>query len=620
LVLSDLLFWSLGFFIPTMSFAHPAAFWCLLGLPAVLAIHFLQRRSRREVVTTLFLLQQVRRESEVGNRFERLRSSIPLWLQLLMVLVFTWLLAGPRWLKKDAVQRIAIVMDSSASMSAFRPEAQSMLRSLLGEWMSPLARAELTLLTTDASQPALYHGASGAEMNSAVEKWQPLLGVHDFTPALRTARGLVGPQGCVVLISDHVIEKALPFEAALVSVGQETPNVGWAGVTVEEKDGQLFWRALLRNYGRTAQDREWRAGSGQKTSAPTKITLAAQESRTLSGPFPEGDELQLSLSADAFTLDDVLPLLRPQPKLLGLHAPSMPLADGSAEIRELFEKFSDTRLVIATTEADVRGIVWPPSTALGLDQNACVFASPAKGEKIAWLRGNIVVEAHPLIEGLNWQSLLVREGMIVPRDDRDRVLLWQGDRPLISLRRTSAGAQQLFCHFDLLSSNARRLPALAVLLHRFLQSVRQEKIAPESANFDVRQRLVVAHQRGEKAAPLILGAESIPVAQAHLLRSPPMPGFFELKQADILLLRGAAHFADAREADLSSAKPFRDLTKLKMTQTETMLESDSHAQLWLLLLLAALLGSWWWSRQSQIKPARSSETPGQETSRSPLSA
>ena len=76
-------------------------------------------------------------------------------------------------------------------------------------------------------------------------------------------------------------------------------------------------------------------------------------------------------------------------------------------------------------EADVRGLVWPPSTALGQDQHAVVFASPAKGDKVAWLRDSIVAESHPLIDGLNWQSLLVREGMIVPRDQRDRVLLWQ---------------------------------------------------------------------------------------------------------------------------------------------------------------------------------------------------
>jgi len=585
-----------------MLLAHPAALWCLLGLPAVLAIHFLQRRSRREVVTTLFLLQQMRRESEVGNRFERLRSSIPLWLQLLMVLVITWLLAGPRWLKKDAVQRIAIVMDASASMSAFRSDAESAVGATLSTLLSPLARVELTLLSSDPGQPVLYHGASQADLIAVLPQWQPLLGVHDFTPSLRTARSLVGAQGSIILISDHLLAEVPPFEAVLLSIGQETDNVGWAGVTVEEKDGQLFWRALLRNYSSRSQDREWRAMTGGKTSTPTTLTLAPQENRTLSGPFPTEDKLVLSLNADAFTLDDSLPLLRPKPKILGLHVSALPVQDGSTEMRELFEKFADTLLAPSSVEADVRGIVWPPSIALEADQHAIVFASPAKGEKMAWLRGNIVAEPHPLLDGLNWQSLLVREGMIVPRDERDRVLLWQSERPLISLRRTAAGAQQLFCHFDLISSNARKLPALAVLMHRFLQSVRQEKIAPEAANFDLRQRISLAHQRGEKAAPLTLGAQIVPVAQAHLLRAPAMPGFFEVKQADAFLLRGAAQFADAREADLSGAKPFQDIAKLNVTQTEATMESDSFWQLWLLLLLAALLGSWWWSRQGANKP------------------
>ena len=74
-----------------MFFTHPAALWALAGLPVVVAIHFLQRRSRRQTITTLFLLDQMRRQSETGNRIERLRMSIPLWLQLLMVLMLVLL-------------------------------------------------------------------------------------------------------------------------------------------------------------------------------------------------------------------------------------------------------------------------------------------------------------------------------------------------------------------------------------------------------------------------------------------------------------------------------------------------------------------------------------------------
>ena len=586
-----------------MTFSSPTALWCLLGIPVVLAIHFLQRRSQREVITTLFLLQQLRRESETGNRIERLRPSIPLWLQLLMVLLLTWLLAGPRWLKNEVVQRMAIVMDSSASMQAFRAEAESSVKLALGTLAGPLSRSELTLLSSDPAEPTLYHGSSALELQAGLKAWQPLLGVHDFASSLRTARRLVGEAGSVLFITDHVSESKLPFEAALLSVGSDKANVGWAGVTVEEKDGQTIWRALLCNHSRTAQVREWRAGSGDKFSGWTKLTLAVGETRTLSGPFLEGAAekgLMLQLTPDAFTLDDQLPVLLPKPKVLGLQLPNGQ-KDGAEEVRELFEKFEHTQ-TMAASEADLRVIVWPPSTALGGDENACVFSSPSKVERVALLRGAIVGEAHPLIDGLNWQSLLVHDGMVVPRDERDRVLLWQGERPLISLRRTEFGAQQLFCHFDLISSNARKLPALAVLLHRFLEQMRQEEVAFEAENFDVRQRLIVAHLTGEKAAPLTIITQTpmsrveVPLAQAHLLRAPSQPGFFEVEQAGTLLLRGSAHFADTREADLKMAKSFQDLASLKTAQTDTVMESDPLWRLWLLVILAALLASWWWGR------------------------
>ena len=76
-------------------FANPLGFWALLGIPAVLLIHFLQRESRRLPISTLFLLEHIDRESVKGRQFDRLRQSIPLWLQLLGVVILTWSPAGP---------------------------------------------------------------------------------------------------------------------------------------------------------------------------------------------------------------------------------------------------------------------------------------------------------------------------------------------------------------------------------------------------------------------------------------------------------------------------------------------------------------------------------------------
>jgi hypothetical protein len=592
-----------------MTFAHPAALWCLAALPVVVAIHFLQRRSQRQIITTLFLLQPWRRESEVGHRFERLRTSLPLLMQLLSVLVLTWLLAAPRWAHPDAVQRLALVLDSSASMTAFRPEAEQAVAEVLNLRL-PQVRAELALLVSDPSQPALYHGDSATDLLTALSRWQPDLGVHDVSPALRAGRELVTARGNLVLVTDHTSPQPLPWQATCVAVGHEKANVGWAGARVEEREGQLHWRALLHNPSRTAQTREWQVEAGTGTSAWQSITLPPGATHALSGPFPPQEELRLRLKPDAFARDDTLPLVRPKPKPLSLHLPAPLMPDGTAELREWMQRLPGFQATTSLAQADLRAFVWPPSVALEDDQHAIVFASPPKGDHPAWLRGEVVAEAHPLIEGLNWQSLLAAEGMIIPQDERERVLLWQGKRPLITLRRTPAGAQQLFCHFDLTRSNALKLPAMAILLHRFLSQVRQEKIAPQAANYDTRQRLNLAHERGPTAPDLELRTREAavnlrrPVTQAHLLRAPSEPGFFEVWQGNRRLLQAAASFADLREADLREASAQNDLTRLSLSQSDEVLRPDPWARLWMLLLLALLLASWWWSRDSTRQEPR----------------
>ena len=245
-------------------------------------------------------------------------------------------------------------------------------------------------------------------------------------------------------------------------------------------------------------------------------------------------------------------------------------------------------------------MTWPSSLALPEDRHACVFTAPPNVAAAPYLTGRIVAESHALTDGLNWQGLLVRQGIVVPPAPQDRVLLWHGDRPLISLRTTPGEKEHLLCHFDLVTSNARKLPALAVLLHRFFESVRRSKIAPESANFDLRQRLVVAHSTQPGATDLIRegdAAQTIPLAQARLLRAPMQPGFFSVKQGDAELLSGAAHFADAREADLSDAAPISELASATATHLESVHEADPAWRLWLLALLAALLVSWWFARE-----------------------
>src|SRR6476620_10740548 len=120
-----------------ITLANPYGLWALIGLPVVIAIHFLQRKSVILPVSTLFLLEKTQRESASGRRFDRLMNSVPLWMQLLAILLLAWFLCEPRYQKPRSTQRIAIVLDSSASMAVFKERMLQVLAQKLPPLKGP---------------------------------------------------------------------------------------------------------------------------------------------------------------------------------------------------------------------------------------------------------------------------------------------------------------------------------------------------------------------------------------------------------------------------------------------------------------------------------------------------
>jgi len=605
-----------------LSFANPAGFWALLGIPAIIAIHFLQRQSKLLTISTLFLLEQLTRESVRGRKVERIRHSVPLWLQLLMVLLLTWLLIQPRWIRPESVQRIAIVVDSSASMSAFKTELAGTLRPQLEKLSQNVSRTEYVVIESAIADLTLYNGSSLTEMFAALEDWRPLSGAHDFSESLRIARSLVGGDGLVILATDHQHD-TLPFNASLLAVGRELPNVGFAGLVITDGgDGKPAWRTIVRNYSDTAQTRSWHFFTADQRSPDSSLTLAPGQSRTLEGAFPEGvRQLTLSLEADHFPLDDQLPAVIPQAKRLTLAQLIPPSLQ--ANIDQVVASLDE----IEAFEADTANPGLPDLTLFGydplspslIDGNAIVFLDQQLLTK-SYFSGRITAENHPLVDGLNWQGLIARRSPGAVVGDGDTVLLWQDDRALIFLRN-EAGARQLFINFDLATSNAGRLPAFIVLVHRFVESLRENKVAPLTANFETGQALDLAfHQPVSddeistppalryRFDPLSQSAadainQTVPLVQANLLRAPREPGFFTVTQGNETLLTAAATFADTREADLRYAGSRNDLPLVDAVLIEQHSESDTYWQIWLILILVALLIAWHFTERKRQNTA-----------------
>jgi hypothetical protein len=238
-----------------ITFAQPLALWGLLGLPVILAIHFLQSRNRREEVSTLFLLEMLAEETRRGAVFSYLRNGLQLWLQLLAVLLFTLLWAKPMRLHEESIQSIALVVDSSVSMRAFEREVTEEARRLIELLDGTAAKTEWWILPSDASRAGWARGAVKEEALAALTAFEPFSGPHSAREALARARQVVGPEGLVVYMSDHP-EEELPGQAVAVSVGHPFPNTGISGVHFETTDtGAINWQISVVYFGSEPMER-----------------------------------------------------------------------------------------------------------------------------------------------------------------------------------------------------------------------------------------------------------------------------------------------------------------------------------------------------------------------------
>lgn len=572
----------------------------------MLAVHFLQRRTVILPVSTLFLLERTQRESTAGRRFDRLVNSVPLWMQLLGVILLTWLLAEPRYAKEKSTQRIAVVLDTSASMSVFKDAVKDLLANRLPDLKGAASDLELILIESSPGRRRLYAGGSTDELLGAIDHWHPRDGTHDPTHSLRLARSLVSREGIVIYATDTPVEQ-LPFDAGLLSVGHPVDNVGFTGCSIHQEEGTDLFRATVKNHSQQRTTRSWHVEmpDGSRTE-PKPLELDPGSVITIQAAFPHGvDRIVLHLDPDRFPLDDHLPLVVPKPTTLSLFTTS-DSAFGDL-VQKLSRSLEGVEAVNDMASADLTLVSYDPLDPILPVGNAVLFVRDDTHGG-SYLKGGIVPDKHPLISGLNWQALLVRESIQLERNTSDRVLLWQGDRPLIFLRESrndSGSTRQLCFNFDPRLSNALSQPAFIVMLHRFAESLRSAKVAPAAENLECGQPYeLAAHPEGPSVVieTRALGAEQmerieLPANATIQVPIPRDPGYLSVKQGQTTLLDATTHFADSREADFTDCGPGDTVGVQSNAMIKLHTHEDHWWRAWLLLLVGALLVSWHFTKE-----------------------
>jgi hypothetical protein len=586
---------------------NPAGLWALLAVPVILVIHFLQQKARTFTTSTWFLIEHLAPDSTRGRTWEKLRTSRALWLQLLAALAAVWLLTEPRWVLSGSSQTVVIVLDASASMTAFRTPALAAAEREMDQAQGLAERTTWVILTTDPRQPPLYRGEERRMATEALARWQPQLGAHDLNPQLRLASALAGISGRTFLITDS--RPKVPPGQRAAGVGKPLANVGFAGSAtepVDEAGTNHRWRAVVQNHAATAQRRTWHyetVGQAQGSASATQpLELAPGALTEISGEFPDGAErIVVVLDADEFALDDRLPLQRPAAKPLPLRV------EGGDATADFFRKVS----------AGVAGVTASGATggfALRLARLTDAEAAGVTAPGIYWAAADpkaadaklatapVIPARDPLVAALNWQGWLGLGPFGFTGKVGDSPLLWQDNRPLAFIRSGTGARRQLFLAFDWERSNAARLPATVLLVRRFLEAERDAQRAAWAGNFDADGALTLAGVSPEEPLTLEfrpaeggeIPARALTLEERRVPRTSGRPGFFTLKAGEEVIVRGAVQFGDSRQGDFKESSMFTiELPGTRQAAIERNSREDPLAPFWLLVMIGALLGSWW---------------------------
>lgn len=578
-----------------MSFflANPWGLLAFGAIPLLVGIYFLRERSREVHISTLFLLKHSHPTTTGGLRFEQFRNTFPFWLQILAICILTWLLTEPRWLRIENRYTMVVVLDSSASMQAFKNNTLSTLTNRLNKWSASAKQTDWHLLETGPRRPPLYAGSVVADLlKAADEQWDPNLGHHQFMDSLMVARSLIPADGGQILfVTDH--ETDLPADIAVLSCGTAIDNVGISGASVTQIDGRTQWHVLVTNHSMTTQSRTFTVQAvgkttldqGQRLRDPQTVTLNPGTSKTLSSQWPAEwpTHIVMALSPDQFALDDLFPLTVPQPRIVNFEN----LVRGSdAELLVRMISAADDVAVKQSTDQRTADLVidhindLKPRNSILLTTDRTGTSDGSTDKKI-FEPGWIAAEDHPLVSDLGWGSLLtgpVGEATLSPSDEP---LLWKGNKAMAFLRpgvsENGDRVDSLILNWDLSNSSAEKSIPFLILIRRFIEHVREDIPRSWSENFETGQMI------------------SLP--NTHQVRAPDSPCFFtkplaRTQAGDSQKVHGSAQFVDTREADFIDAKHVDTLAEAYRTQVFKQSEEDPWKVAWISLATAALLLAW----------------------------
>jgi Ca-activated chloride channel family protein len=239
-----------------MPFATPLALLGLLFLPVVVAMYLLKLRREETVVPSTLLWNRLVADVEANAPWQRLRRSLLLLLQLLLVLILAFLAARP-FLERPAglARDLVLIVDASASMAATdvvpsrieaaREAAIAALRDLPnGGKVSVIAAGRTARIVASGTTDL-------GRVRQAIESIEPATATGDLGDALRLGEALAARSGdAEIVIATDVALAEMPTARVtapvrVLPVGRERRNQAVVALAIRTAPSGLTKSAFI---------------------------------------------------------------------------------------------------------------------------------------------------------------------------------------------------------------------------------------------------------------------------------------------------------------------------------------------------------------------------------------
>ena len=274
-----------------MQFLYPAGTWALTGILAVLALYILRREYKEQSISSTYLWRKTLEDQTASRPFQKLKSNLLMFLQLLAVLLLALSLMRPLLPGEQAGGETVMIFDVSMSMQA-AASGQSRLDQAVSEARRMVegmgAADRLTILTAGKKVTHLLsRSADRQEAARAFHDIQAENGNADMDGALSLARAMGREiENLNIVVFSDTFSAQGEEGVRHIAVGEGVENCAILSLTASRREEGTAALARIANYGAARSVTVQCYADGQLCDART-VDLAAGATQSVRLTVPE---------------------------------------------------------------------------------------------------------------------------------------------------------------------------------------------------------------------------------------------------------------------------------------------------------------------------------------------